>query len=221
MRRYLNQHEVCSTYHALSNNVHELLLGSSPYQANSDICSESKLQKPHSVPPSDKLAINSTTTMKNPSSVPSGCTLRSTIPRLVSGAVGEGGHHVPSALRHCPAVLLPRALESALSPGAVCVSVKGEHLLQVLKHLIEESSTEGPLLKLPPVSVHSLLMGLEAAVEVSLLVGLILGVKVVMVMLMLTKMVKVFEDVIKVKGMVVLVEVVIANSSSWSMALPR
>lgn len=159
--------------------------------------------------------------MKNPSSVPSGCTLQSTVPLLVSGAVGEGGHHVPSALRHCPAVLLPRALESALSPGAVRVSVKGEHLLQVLKHVIKESSTKGPLLKLPPVSVHSLLMGLEAAVEVSLLVGLALGVKVVMVML--TKMVKVFEDVIKVKGMVVLVEVVIAasSSSSWSMALPR
>ena len=43
MGRYLNQHEVCSTYRAMSNDVHELLLVSSHYQANSDICSESKL----------------------------------------------------------------------------------------------------------------------------------------------------------------------------------
>lgn len=148
---------------------------------------------------------------------------------LVSGAVSEGGHHVPPTLGHCPAVLLSRALESALSPGAV--RVKGEHLLQVLEHIIKESSAEGPLLKLSLLSVHSLPMGLEVAVKVSLLVGLIMGVVVgvevvlVLLLLLLTKMVKVFEDVIKVEveGLEVLVEVVLASSpcsSSTSMALP-
>lgn len=141
---------------------------------------------------------------------------------LVSGAVSEGGHHVPSTLGHCPAVLLSRALESALSPGTV--RVEGEHLLQVVKHVIKESAAEGPLLKLPPVSVHSLLMGLESAVKVSLLVALILevGVKVALVPLVLAKMVELFEDVIEVevKGLVVLFKVIIAPSSSSSLALP-
>lgn len=97
--------------------------------------------------------------------------------------------------------------------------VEGEHLLQVLKHVIKESSTEAPLLKLPPVSVHSLLMRLKVAVKVSLLVALILGVgvKVVMVLPLLAKVV--IEDVIKVevKGLVVLFEVIFASSS---LALP-
>lgn len=118
-------------------------------------------------------------------------------------------------------MLLSRALESALSPGTV--RVKRKHFLQVLKHVIKESSTETPLLKLPLMSVHGLLMGLKVTVKVSLLVGLILGVgvKVVLVSLLLTKMVKVFEDVIKVEveGLKVLFEVVVASSSS-SMALP-
>lgn len=97
--------------------------------------------------------------------------------------------------------------------------VKGEHLLQVLKHVIKESPAEAPLLKLPLVSVHGLLMGLEVAVKVSLLVALILGVKVVVMLLLLAKMVKVFEDVIKVevKGLVVLLEVIVTSSS---LALP-
>lgn len=131
-------------------------------------------------------------------------------------------------------MLLSRAVESALSPGTV--SVKGEHPLQVLKHVIKESSAKAPLLKLPLLSVHSLLMGLEVAVKVSLLVGLILGVgmrmgmsvsmsmslgvKVVLVSVWLTKVVKVFEDVIEVEGLEVLVEVVFASASSSSMALP-
>lgn len=115
-------------------------------------------------------------------------------------------------------MLLSRAVESALSPGTV--RVKGEHLLQVLEHVIEKSSAKAPLLKLPPLPVHSLPMGLEVAVEVSLLVGLVLGVKVVLVSLLLTKMVKVFEDVIKVEveGLEVLVEVVV--SASFSVTLP-
>ncbi len=74
------------------------------------------------------------------------------------------------------------------------------------------------------MSVHSLLMGLKVVVKVSLLVSLILGVgvKVVLVFLLMTKMVKVFEDVIKVKGLKVLFEVVVASlSSSSSVALPR
>lgn len=145
---------------------------------------------------------------------------------LVSGAVGEGGHHVAPALGHRPAVLLPsRALELSVSPGAV--RLKGEHLLQVLKHVVEDSSAEAPLLELPLLSVHSLPVGLEVAVKVSLLVGLIVGVclgvgvgvEVVLVVL-LTKSVIVFENVIKVEGLVVLVEVVVATSScSSSVAL--
>lgn len=110
-------------------------------------------------------------------------------------------------------MLLPRALESTVSPGAV--RVKGEHLLQVLKHVIKESSAEAPLLKLSLLSVHGLPVGLEVAVEVSLLVvlvALVLGVEVVLVLV--TKSVKIFENVIKVEGLVVLVEVVVASSSS-------
>lgn len=150
--------------------------------------------------------------------------LRSAVFLLVSGAVGEGGHHVPPALGHCPAVLLSRALESAVSSGAV--RVKGEHLLQVLKHVIKEPPAEAtPLLKLPPLSVHSLPVGLEVAVEVSLLVGLVLGVEVVLVLvsLLLTKRVIVFEDVVKVEveGLVVLVEVVVASSSSSALPWRR
>lgn len=139
--------------------------------------------------------------------------------KLISGAVGEGGYHVAPTLCHCPAVLLPRAVESALSPGTV--RVEGEHLLQVLKHVIKESSAKATLLKPPLMSVHSLLVSLEVFVKVSLLVSLILrvGVEVVLVSLLLTKMVKVFEDVIEieVERLVVLVEVVITSSS---VALP-
>lgn len=140
---------------------------------------------------------------------------------FISGAVSEGGHHVPSALSHCPAVLLYRALESTLRSGTV--RAEGEHLLQVLKHVIKESISEGPLLKLPPVSVHSFLMGMEVAVKVSLLASLILGVEVVLVSLLVVKIVKVLENVIKVevKGLVVLSEVICASSSSSSsVALP-
>lgn len=111
-------------------------------------------------------------------------------------------------------MLLPRALEFAVSPGTV--RVKGEHLLQVLKHVIKQSSAESPLLKLSPLSVHRLAMGLEVAVKVSLLVGLVLevGVEVVLV----SEGVKVFENVVEVEGLVVLVEVVVAPCSS--VALP-
>lgn len=140
---------------------------------------------------------------------------------LVSGAVGEGGHHVAPSLGHCPAVLLPRALKSAVSPGTV--RIEGEHLLQVLEHVIEQSSPEGPLLKLSPLPVHGLPVSLEVAVRVSLLVGFTVGVEVVLVSLLLTKRVKVFEEVIKVEGLEVLVEVVVGTASSScssSMALP-
>lgn len=117
-------------------------------------------------------------------------------------------------------MLLPRAVESAVSPGAV--RVKGEHLLQVLKHVVKESAAEAPLLELSPLSVHSVPMGLEVAVKVSLLVGLGVGVGVKVVVL-LSKSIKVFENVIKVEGLVVLVEVVVpssSSSSSCSVALP-
>lgn len=112
-------------------------------------------------------------------------------------------------------MLLPRTLEPPVGPGAVCV--KGEHLLQVLKHVIKEPPTEAPLLKLSLLSVHSLPVGLEVPVKVSLVVSVILGVKMVSV---LTKSVGVFEKVIEVEGLVVLVEVVVTSSSS-SVALPR
>lgn len=116
-------------------------------------------------------------------------------------------------------MLLPRALESALSSGTV--RIKGEHLFQVLKHVVKQSSTERPLLKLSPLPVHGLPMSLEMAVRVSLLVGMTVGVEVVLVLLLLTKWVIVFEKVIEVEGLEVLVEVVVETaSSSSSMALP-
>lgn len=130
-----------------------------------------------------------------------------------SGAVSEGGHHVAPPLGHCPAVLLPRAME----PGAV--RVNGEHLLQVLKHAIKESPAEGPVLKRSLLSVHRFSVGLEVSVEVSVLVSLILGVKVVS--LLLTESVSVFKNVVKVKGLVVLVEVVVASSSSMTLSWQR
>lgn len=173
-----------------------------------------KLQMPHKTHFlfSDKLAFNSKTKSKNLAVSQGAALCRATL--SVSGAVSEGGHHVPSTLGHCPAVLLCRALESAVSPGAV--RAKGEHLLQVLKHIIKESSTKGPLLKLSSLPVHSLLVDLEVGVKVCLLVGLMLGVGVKVVLL--SKKVIVFEDVIKVEGLEVLVEVVVTTSST--MALP-
>lgn len=140
-----------------------------------------------------------------------------------SGAVGEGGHHVASALSHCPAVLLRRALEPALGS----VRVEREHLFQVLEHVVKESPTEALTMDLSPVPVHGLLVGLEVAVKVPLLVGLILGVKVVLVVLLVVVVVlaKVFENVIKVKGLEVLSEVIVASvatttSSSSPVTVP-
>lgn len=134
---------------------------------------------------------------------------------LVSGAVGEGGHHVAPALCHCPAVLLGRSPEPGLASGAVCV--EGEHLLQVLKHVVKESfatAAEAALLKVPLVSVHGLLVGLEVAVKVSLVAALVLGVEVVLVpLLLLPEVVGLFEEVVKVERLVVLSEVVMASSS--------
>lgn len=142
---------------------------------------------------------------------------------LVLRTVSEGGHHVPSALGHCPAVLLPRVLEFVLSP---CVRVEGEHLLQVLKHIVEDAAaaTERSLLKLSPVSVHGLAVGLGMSFKVSLVMSLMVcevrvGVKVVL-LLMLAKMVKVFQNVIKVeiKGLKVLAEVVVATTTCVAAA---
>lgn len=101
--------------------------------------------------------------------------------------------------------------------------VKGEHLLQVLKHVVKESSTKAALLKAPPLPVHGLLVSLEVAIKVFLLVSL-MGVKVVVLLLMLmTKRVKVFENVIKVEGLEVLFEVIVpaAAPSSSPVVLPR
>lgn len=128
-----------------------------------------------------------------------------------SGAVGEGGHHVASALSHCPAVLLRRALEPALRS----VRVEREHLFQVLEHVVKESTTEALPMDLSPVPVHGLLVGLEVAVKVSLVVGLILGVKVVLVVLVA----EVFENVIKVKGLEVLSEVIVGSVSTTSSSV--
>lgn len=135
-----------------------------------------------------------------------------------SGAVGEGGHHVASALSHCPAVLLGRALEPALGS----VRVEREHLFQVLEHVVKESPSEALAMDLSPVPVHGLLVGLEVAVKVSLLVGLMLGVKVVLVVLVVV-VAEVFENVIKVKRLEVLSEVIVASvttPSSSSVTVP-
>lgn len=131
---------------------------------------------------------------------------------VFSGAVGEGGNHVASALSHCPAVLLRRALEPALGS----VRVEREHLFQVLKHVVKESTAEALPVELSPVPVHGLLVGLEVTVKVSLLVSLILGVKAVLVVLLVAK---VFENVIKVKGLKVLSEVIVAATSAASSSV--
>lgn len=102
-------------------------------------------------------------------------------------------------------MLLGRALKPALSPGGV--PVKGEHLLQVLEHVVEKS--ESGVLEDAALLVHGLSVGLEVAVEVSLLVRLVVGVEVVLVSL-LAERVEVFEDVVEVEGLVVLLEVVAA-----------
>lgn len=135
-----------------------------------------------------------------------------------SGAVGEGGHHVASALSHCPAVLLRRALEPALGS----VRVEREHLFQVLEHVVKESPTEALAMDLSPVPVHGLLVGLEVAVKVPLLVGLMLGVKVVLVVLLVVVVVlaEVFENVIKVKGLEVLSEVIVASVATTTSSSP-
>lgn len=162
--------------------------------------------KPSSIPSSDKLILN----FKNqqcPKWLKCAVLQLPLHDFLLSGAVGEGGHHVPPSLSHCPAVLLPGAVKPALSPGTV--RVKGEHLLQVLEHVVEEPSAEAALLELTPVAVRGLPVGLEVALKVSLLVGLVVGVKVVLVSL--TKVV--FENVVKVERLVVLVEVVVVSSS--------
>lgn len=137
---------------------------------------------------------------------------------FASGAVGEGGHHVPSALGHCPAVLLCGSLEAPTAPGAV--RVEGEHLLQVLKHVVEQSATEALLLELPPLPAGGLAVGLEVALKVPPLVGLMVGVVVVVLVLLLTE--RVSEEVVEVEGLEVLVEVVVgASAAAAALALPR
>lgn len=133
-----------------------------------------------------------------------------------SGAVGEGGHHVPSTLSHRPAVLLRRALKPALSPGGV--RVEGEHLLQVFEHVVKHPVAEAPRLKAPAVAVHGLAVRLEVAVEVAFLVGLVLGVEVVLMLLLLIERVVVFEEVVEVEveGLEVLPEVVVVFALSSS-----
>lgn len=114
-------------------------------------------------------------------------------------------------------MLLGRALKPAPGPGSV--RVKGEHLLQVLEHVVKESLAEAPLLKAPPVAVHGVAVSLEVLVQVSLLVGLTLRVEVVV----LAERVRVFEDVVEVEveGLEVLPEVVVAPPSFVAPARRR
>lgn len=111
-------------------------------------------------------------------------------------------------------------MKSTVSPGGV--RIKGEHLLQVLKHVVKESSAKAPL---PTLPVHGVLVSLKVAIKMSLLVGMIvgIGVKVVLVSLLLTKNVRVSENVIKVEveGLEVLLEVIVPTAAaSSSMFLP-
>ena len=117
------------------------------------------------------------------------------------------GDHVPSALCHCPAVLFCRALEPAVRPA--CVSIKREHLLHVLKHVIKEFSTKGAL-EVSLVPVLGLLMGLLVGLEVAVKGPLVMGV------LVMTEQVRVSEQVIKVE-VKVLVEVLStpATACAW------
>lgn len=85
------------------------------------------------------------------------------------------------------------------------MSVKREHLLHVLKHVIKEFSTKGAL-EVSLVPVLGLLMGLEVAVEGPLVMGV----------LVMTEQVRVSEQVIKVE-VKVLVEVLSTppTSCAW------
>lgn len=85
------------------------------------------------------------------------------------------------------------------------MSVKREHLLHVLKHVIKECSTKGaPEVSLVPVL--GLLVGLEVAVEGPLVMGV----------LVMTEQVRVSEQIIKVE-VKVLVEVLSTppTSCAW------
>lgn len=88
------------------------------------------------------------------------------------------------------------------------MSVKREHLLHVLKHVIKEFSTKGAL-EVSLVPVLGLLMGLEVAVEGPLVMGM-MGV------LVMTEQVRVSEQIIKVE-VKVLVEVLSTppTSCAW------
>lgn len=155
----------------------------------------------------------------------------------LGGAICEGGHHVSPALSDRPALLFTRGtLEPAPAPGTM--GIEREHLLQILEHIVEDSScsTKVLLLELSLVPVGGLLVGLEVSVKVSLLVGLGMGiclgmgvgmgirvgvvvvvaVMVVVIVMWLSELVKVFEKVVKVERLEVLVEVGTAAVASLS-----
>lgn len=114
-----------------------------------------------------------------------------TVPTSGSRAVGVGCHHVAPTLCHGPAVLsgaLKLALGSGRVPLCAVKAIKGEHLLHVVKHVVEDPPAKSPL-EGSPVAIVSFLVSPEMALKVLLVTG----------MPVLAENVKVFENVIKVE----------------------
>ena len=103
------------------------------------------------------------------------------------------------------------------------MSVEGEHLLQVIKHVIKQSFTSKATLEWPLVSaLGGLLVGMELTLKVPLVVGVL--VVVVLLLLLLAERVKVCKHVVEVEAEGLVVEVLaspsFSSSSSSSCSLP-
>lgn len=116
------------------------------------------------------------------------------VQRETLGAVSVCRHHVPSSLCHSSAVLFSGAVEPAIRPG----HVEREHPLHVLKDIVKESTPSEGVLELSPMAVVGLpLVGLKVVLEVAPLL-LLLGV--LMELVVLSKRVKVSEQVVEVEA---------------------
>lgn len=113
----------------------------------------------------------------------------------VLGAFGVRSDHVAHSLCDGPTILSARTMKAAVRP--CLVSIKRKHSLHVLKHIIKRTTTERAL-KVSPVPAPHLLMMLKVALEMSFIVK----VRIV------SKDVKVFEDIVEIK-----VEILIVASS--------
>lgn len=93
--------------------------------------------------------------------------------RVVSSSGGSAvcvcGHHVPSALRHCSAVLLRCSVKPAFSLFGMFVESK--HSLHVFKHVIKNTCSK-PTLEVSLVSAVGLLVGPGLLFKVSPVTGM-------------------------------------------------